>query len=232
MKTEKRVLVVDDESAIRKSLRAYLENEGYEVEEVSHGNEVLPAMRRFTPSVIILDVMLPGIDGIEVLRRIRQESSVMVLMLSARGDETDRLLGLRMGADDYVVKPFSPREVAARVTVLQRRERHSTSEGDRSIRFSRITIDPAGRKVWKDDRLLQLTPIEFDLLHVLATNHDRVLSRDQLIEHVWKDDYYIDERVVDVHIRRLRQKIEDNPASAGIVVTVRSAGYRFEAANA
>lgn len=227
-----RILIVDDEPGIVKTLRAYLEAESYHVKAVGDGDSVLPAVRSFRPDVVILDVMLPGIDGVEVLRRIRQESSVYVLMLSARSEETDRIVGLRMGADDYVVKPFSPREVVARIATLLRRARTlpggETEPIDNTLRFLDIVIDPDSRRVWKADNLVELTPTEFDLLHVLTVNHGRVLSRDQLIDHVWGNDYYIDERVVDVHIRRLRRKIEDDPSVSQIVVTVRGAGYRIE----
>ncbi|MEX2442503.1 MAG: response regulator transcription factor [Alkalispirochaeta sp.] len=229
-----RVLLVDDEPGILKTLRAYLEADGYEVYAVADGDSVISATRSFVPDVIILDVMLPGLDGIEVLRRIRQESSVYILMLSARSDEADRLVGLRMGADDYVVKPFSPREVVARVGTLLRRRRSPEAsdtgeDAEEMLRFSRLSIDPGSRRVWKDEREVDLTPTEFDLLHHLASHRGRVLSRDQLIDRVWGDDYFIDERVVDVHIRRLRQKIEAEPVTSNSIVTVRGAGYRFEA---
>ena len=227
-----RVLVVDDEESIRKTLHAYLESDGFIVRLISDGAEVLPTVRTFLPDVIVLDIMLPGMDGLEVLRLLRQESSVLVLMLSARGDETDRLLGLRMGADDYVVKPFSPREVAARVSTLLRRSRTLSDTEEEKLHFGRLTLDLAGRQALKDGLVLHLTPIEFNLLQALASNPGRVLSRDQLIERAWGDDYYIDERVVDVHMRRLRQKIEDDPANSSILVTVRSAGYRFESEKA
>jgi two-component system alkaline phosphatase synthesis response regulator PhoP len=229
-----RVLIVDDEPNIVKTLRAYLETEQYTVYSVSRGDETLPALRKFQPDVIILDVMLPGLDGIEVLRQLRHESSAYVLMLSARGDETDRLLGLRMGADDYVVKPFSPREVLARVATLLRRDRGGDSGGGRGdvLGFPRLVIDPGRRLVHKDGELVDLTPTEFDLLYALAANRGRVMSRDQLIDRAWGNDYFIDERVVDVHIRRLRRKIEDDPADSRTVVTVRGAGYRFEEGHA
>lgn len=227
-----RILIVDDEAGIQKTLKAYLENEGYATDSVTEGNRVLQHVHVFKPDVVILDIMLPGLDGIEVLRQLRQESSVLVLMLSAKGEEADRLVGLKMGADDYVVKPFSPREVVTRVAVLLRRGRGSAQEQPEVIRFSRLTIDPDGRQAWKDGVLLSLTPIEFDLLLTLARNSGRVLSRDQLIEHAWGDAYYIDERVVDVHIRRLRRKVEDDPQEARIVVTVRGSGYRLDSSNA
>lgn len=227
-----KILIVDDEPGILKTLRAYLEADGYEVHAVTDGVSVMPALRSFRPDLVILDVMLPGMDGVEVLRLIRQESEVYVLMLSARSEETDRIVGLRMGADDYVVKPFSPREVMARVATLLRRSRPSREgepESDNNvIRFLGITIDLDSHRVWKADSLIDLTPTEFNLLHVLAVNRGRVLSRDQLIDHVWGNDYYIDERVVDVHIRRLRRKIEDDASETRIVATVRGAGYRLE----
>lgn len=228
-----RVLLVDDEPGIVKTLRAYLEADGYEVHAVGDGDSVMSATRSFSPDVIILDVMLPGIDGIEVLREIRRESSVYVLMLSARSDESDRLVGLRMGADDYVVKPFSPREVVARVATLLRRRRPDGESGQNeddegTLRFSRLVIDPGSRQVWKDGNAIDLTPTEFDLLHLLASHRGRVLSRDQLIDGAWGNDYFIDERVVDVHIRRLRQKIEDGHGGSSPIVTVRGVGYRFD----
>ncbi len=228
-----RVLLVDDEPGIVKTLRAYLEADGYDVHAVGDGDAVLSATRSFLPDVIILDVMLPGIDGIEVLRKIRQESSVYVLMLSARSDEADRLVGLRMGADDYVVKPFSPREVVARVATLLRRRRldeetGQTGDYEGTLQFSRLVIDPGSRRVWKDGTVIDLTPTEFDLLHLLASHRGRVLSRDQLIDRAWGNDYFIDERVVDVHIRRLRQKIEDGDGRSNPIVTVRGVGYRFD----
>ncbi len=229
MNATARVLVVDDEAGIRKTLRAYLEQEGHTVQTAADGGGVIPAVRAFQPDVVILDIMLPGVDGLEVLRQLRQESSVYVLMLTARSEEADRLVGLRMGADDYVVKPFSPREVVARVATLLRRDRSGRTPEDQLVRFPRLAIDPGSRQVWKDDVPVSLTAIEFDLLHALAAHRGRVLNRDQLIERAWGDDYYIDERVVDVHIRRLRVKIEDDPDKARMIVTVRSVGYRFEA---
>lgn len=226
-----RILIVDDEPGIVKTLKAYLEAESYVVAAVGDGDRVLEAVRSFQPDVVILDVMLPSIDGVEVLRQLRQESSVYVLMLSARSEEVDRIVGLRMGADDYVVKPFSPREVMARIATLLRRARTSPGDNsepvDNTLRFRDIAIDPDSRQVWKADSIVDLTPTEFDLLHLLAVNHGRVLSRDQLIDHVWGNDYFIDERVVDVHIRRLRRKIEDDPSESRIVMTVRGAGYRI-----
>jgi two-component system alkaline phosphatase synthesis response regulator PhoP len=206
-----KILVVDDESTIVNTVRAYLELEGYTVYIASDGPAALKAARSWRPDLVVLDIMLPGLDGIEVLRRLRQESDVYVLMLTAKAEETDKLVGLSMGADDYLTKPFSPRELVARVKAILRRGR-----------------GPETRRAWKDDQLVELTPIEFDLLSALARHWGRVLSREQLIENVWGYDYYGDERVVDVHIGRIRKKLEDDPANPVLIVTARSAGYRFE----
>jgi len=224
-----RILVVDDELTIRNTVRAYLEKEGYSVQTAADGVTALHTARTFKPDLVILDVMLPEVDGIEVLRRLRQESDVWVLMLTARAEEIDKVLGLRMGADDYLTKPFSPRELMARVEAMLRRGR-LLDTGDPILTFPSLRIDPSARQVWVRDRQIELTPIEFDLLAVLARHQGRVLSRDQLIEQVWGYDYYGDERVVDVHIGRLRRKLEETPDAPKHVVTVRGVGYRFESA--
>jgi len=224
---ETRILVVDDEPTIVNTVRAYLEQEGYTVYTASDGPQAIRAARAFQPSLMVLDIMLPGMDGIEVLRRIRQQSEVYVLMLTARADETDKIVGLMMGADDYLTKPFSPRELVARVKAILRRSRGEDA-GEKTLQFRRLRIDPEGRRVWRDDEAVEFTPLEFALLHALARHRGRVLSREQLIEQVWGYDYYGDDRVVDVHIGRLRKKVEDDPANPQIVVTVRGAGYRFE----
>ena len=175
----------------------------------------------------MLDIMLPGMDGLEVLRQLRQESNVYVMILTAKAEEVDKIVGLNVGADDYLTKPFSPRELVARIKAILRRERGMGS-GKPVLHFRRVRIDPDARLVWKDEQLVDLTPIEFDLLHALARHRGRVLSREQLIEQVWGNDYYGDERVADVHVGRLRKKIEDDPANPGIIVTARGTGYRFE----
>jgi two-component system alkaline phosphatase synthesis response regulator PhoP len=221
------ILVVDDEPTILDTVRAYLEQEGYTVHTAVDGPSALKAARAFRPQLIVLDIMLPGIDGLEVLRRLRQESDVYVLMLTARADETDKIVGLTVGADDYLTKPFSPRELVARVKAIMRRDR-GTGPTEPTLVFTNIRIEPDSRRAWKDDELLDLTPIEFDLLYTLARHRGRVLSREQLIELVWGYDYYGDERVVDVHIGRLRKKIESDPANPALIATVRGAGYRFE----
>lgn len=222
-----KILIVDDEETIVRALRAYLEPEGFTVYTAGDGPGALKAARAYCPDLIVLDLMLPGLDGLEVLRRLRQDSDVYVLLLTARAEETDKLVGLGMGADDYLTKPFSPRELVARVKVILRRGRH-LEPGEAALVFRRLRVDAGARKVWKDGQQVELTPTEFDLLLALAQHHGRVLSRDQLIEHVWGYDYYGDERVADVHIGRLRKKIEDDPAMPSLIVTVRAAGYRFE----
>jgi two-component system alkaline phosphatase synthesis response regulator PhoP len=222
-----KILVVDDELAIVNTVQAYLKKAGYEVYTAMDGPAALKAARAFRPDLIVLDIMLPGIDGLEVLRQLRQESDVYVLMLTAKTDETDKIVGLSVGADDYLTKPFSPRELVARVKAILRRGR-GAGPGEPVLAFRRLRIDPAARQVRKDDEPVELTAIEFDLLHALARHRGRVLSREQLIEQVWGYDYYGDERVVDVHIGRIRKKTEDDPANPTLVVTVRGAGYRFE----
>lgn len=222
-----RILIVEDEPPIANTVRAYLEQEGYQVEVAQDGPSGLKAARRLRPDVVILDILLPGMDGLEVLRRLRQESEVYVLMLTARADEVDKVVGLSLGADDYLTKPFSPRELVARVKALLRRGRGLAAE-EGPLVFRRLRIDPAARQVWKDGEPVDLTPTEFDLLLALARHHGRVLTREQLIERVWGYDYYGDDRTVDVHIGRIRKKIEDDPGHPSLVLTVRGAGYRFE----
>lgn len=222
-----KILVVDDEAAILKSVRAYLEQEGYTVLAAVDGPTALKEARTARPDLIVLDVMLPGMDGLEVLRRLRQESDVYVLMLTAKAEETDKVVGLMVGADDYLTKPFSPRELVARVKAILRRGRTGET-AEPALVFPLLRIDLDARQATKDGIVLDLTATEFDLLAALARHAGRVLSREQLIEQVWGYDYYGDERVVDVHIGRLRKKIEDDPANSRLVVTVRGAGYRFE----
>lgn len=226
--TNATILVVDDEQPVRNTVRAYLEKESYTVHTAADGPAALQAARAFRPDVIILDIMLPGIDGLEVLRQIRQESSAWVIMLTARTEEMDKVLGLKMGADDYLTKPFSPRELVARVDAMLRRG-SQINEGEATLVFGQLRIDPAARQVWVQEQRLDLTPIEFDLLHALARHRGHVLSREQLIEQVWGYDYYGDERIVDVHIGRLRKKLTGASDAAEHIATARGVGYRFEA---
>jgi two-component system alkaline phosphatase synthesis response regulator PhoP len=227
--TTARVLVVDDELPIVTTVRAYLEKEGYTVHTANDGPGALEAARTFQPDLIVLDIMLPGMDGIELLRTLRKESEVYVLMLTARTEEMDKIVGLTVGADDYMTKPFSPRELVARVKAILRRGRSvEQPQAGPVLTFRRLRIDLDAHRVWKDGREIELTPIEFELLHALARHRGLVLSREQLLEQVWNYDYYGDERVVDVHIGRIRKKIEDDPTNPTLILTVRSTGYRFE----
>jgi len=221
-----KILVVDDEPSIINLVSAYLKPEGYEVYIAADGNAGLKAARAFKPDLIILDLMLPGIDGIEVLSRLRRESDVYVIMLTARTDETDKIVGLSVGADDYVTKPFSPRELVARVKAALRRIKTDTASGEeRSVlSFKHVLIDVGAHTVSVDDIPVELTSIEFDLLRALAENRGRVLSREQLLEKIWGAEYFGEMRVVDVHLGHVRQKLGDE----ALIATVRGVGYRFE----
>lgn len=221
-----KILVIDDEPSITKLVSAYLKPEGYEVFTASDGNAGLKAARAFKPDLIILDIMLPGMDGIELLSRLRRESDVYVIMLTAKTEETDKIVGLTIGADDYVTKPFSPRELVARVkAALRRIETGSGLGGERSVlSFKHVRIDVGARKVSVDEKPVELTTIEFDLLKALAENHGRVLTREQLLEKVWGGEYFGEIRVVDVHLGHVRQKL----GREDLIATVRGVGYRFE----
>jgi len=223
-----KILVIDDEPSIINLVSAYLKPEGYEVYTASDGNAGLKSARAFKPDLIILDLMLPGIDGIELLSRLRRESDVYVIMLTARTDETDKIVGLSVGADDYVTKPFSPRELVARVKAALRRIKTGTGSGVREERsvlsFKHVLIDINAHTISVDDVPIELTSIEFDLLHALAENHGRVLSREQLLEKIWGAEYFGEMRVVDVHLGHVRQKL----GNESLIATVRGVGYRFE----
>lgn len=214
-----RVLVVDDEPTLRHTVRAYLEADGYEVRTAADGAEALRTFATFPPDVLVLDIMLPEVDGLEVLRRLRQTSDVYVIMLTARADETDKVVGLTLGADDYVTKPFSPRELAARVKAALRRLA-GPSDDRQELVTGRLRLDDDARRAWKDGQPLDLTRVEFDLLNAFMRHQGRVLSREQLLEQVWGYDYFGDERLVDVHIGRLRKKLEDDPGNPAFIVTV------------
>ena len=222
-----KILVVDDEITLVNTLKAYLEQEGYDVQIAKDGSSALHLYRNFEPELIVLDIMLPEIDGLEVLRQIRNNSDmVYIIMLTARADETDKIIGLGMGADDYVTKPFSPRELVARIKSALRRL-DSTSINFKLV-STHLTLDEEARLAWKAGQPLDLTPIEFDLLETFMRHQKKLLSRGQLIELVWGNDYYGDDRVVDVHVGRLRKKIEDDINHPEIISTVWGAGYRFE----
>jgi len=221
-----KILIVDDEPSITNLVSAYLKPEGYEVFIASDGNAGLKAARAFKPDLVILDVMLPGMDGIELLSRLRRESEVYVIMLTARTEETDKIVGLSVGADDYMTKPFSPRELVARVkAALRRIEAGSGSGRERSVlSFQHVRVDVGARKVTVDEEPIELTTVEFDLLKTLAENHGSVLSREQLLEKVWGGEYFGEIRVVDVHLGHVRQKLGRDD----LIATVRGIGYRFE----
>ncbi len=220
-----KVLVIDDEESIINLVTSYLEKEGYQVAAATEGPSGLKTARTFKPDIIVLDIMLPGMDGIELLTQLRRESNVYVIMLTAKTEETDKIIGLSVGADDYVTKPFSPRELTARIKAALRRLKLGDQPSDRNLlSFKHIRIDMGSRRVWMDDEEIELTAMEFDLLTVLAEHRGMVLSREQLLEKVWGHDYYGELRVVDVHIGHIRQKLEDDR----FIVTVRGVGYRFE----
>ncbi len=223
----RRVLVVDDEPHIRAVLRGYLEADGFGVSEAADGETAVQAVRDEHPDLVLLDVMLPGIDGLEALRRLRAFSDVYVVLVTARAEEVDKLVGLGVGADDYVTKPFSPREVTARVKAVLRRDRARESGHGDVLRFDGLTIDRVGRVVSRHDREVALSTLEFDLLTALADAPGRVFSRRQLLERVWGYDFFGDERVVDVHIRSLRARLGDDAARPELIATVRGAGYKF-----
>lgn len=223
----RRVLVVDDEPHIRAVLGGYLEADGFAVVECGDGESAVRAVRDEQPDLVLLDVMLPGIDGLEVLRQLRVFSDVYVILVTARTEEVDTLVGLGVGADDYVTKPFSPREVAGRVKAVLRRDRGRLS-GDRTVlHFAGLTIDRDGREVDRDGTPVPLSTLEFDLLAALAGAPGRVFSRRQLLERVWGYDFYGDERVVDVHIRSLRARLGDDASDPQFLATVRGVGYKF-----
>jgi DNA-binding response OmpR family regulator len=223
-----KILVVDDEPKIRRIVTSYLIDEGYDVAEAHDGESAL-LVADSDLDLVILDIGLPGIDGIDVLRELRSRSDVPVILVTARAEETDRLIGLSVGADDYVTKPFSPRELVLRVKAILRRSSHLVDRPDGVIRFDDLTIDTGARVVEVDGEEPELTALEFDLLVALSDAPGLVLTRRQLIERVWGWDFVGDERVVDVHIRNLRRKLGDDAIEPRFITTVRGVGYKFTA---
>ena len=229
MDAEARVLVVDDEPMVRDVLARYLKQSGFEVEAASDGERALAAFDARRPDLVLLDLMLPRLDGFEVFRRIRAQGDSPVIMITARGQTTDRIAGLEIGADDYVSKPFSPAEVVARVRTVLRR----SSAGDRPadaapLRFDGIELDGRSHEVRVEGQAVALTPKEFDLLHFLASNPRAVFSRLRLLDELWDVAFEGDPATVTVHIRRLREKIERDPSKPRRLLTVWGVGYRFE----
>ena len=231
-----KVLVVEDEPTLRETLEYSFSRQGYEVATAADGRAALQVARRERPDVIVLDVMLPELDGLEVCRILRQEMSVPILMLTARTQEVDRVVGLEVGADDYVIKPFAMRELLARVKALLRRVRldregagpEGALGGQEQLTFGDLVLDLGRREVRRAGQVLHLNPKEYDLLAFLARHRGNALSRDLILERVWGWDYAGGTRTVDVHVRWLREKIEPDPAQPVRIVTVRGVGYRFE----
>jgi DNA-binding response OmpR family regulator len=219
------VLVVDDEPIVREVVATYLRREGYRTVEAADGTAAQAVLSRQTPALVVLDLMLPGIGGLELCRWIRARSEVPVIMLTARGDEADRIVGLDLGADDYVTKPFSPRELVARVRSVLRRA--PAAPAPRRIEAGELTIDAGTREVTRAGRHVRLTAKEFDLLWFLASNPRLVFSRDQLMDRVWGYEAAFDTGTVTVHVRRLREKVEAEPSRPQHVQTVWGVGYRF-----
>ncbi|OWA37095.1 DNA-binding response regulator [Saccharibacillus sp. O16] len=231
---KERILVVDDEERIRRLLRMYLEKEGYEIEEAEDGETALQKATEGDYTLVILDVMLPGIDGVEVCARLRQVKSTPVLMLTAKGEEVNRVQGFEVGADDYVVKPFSPREVIYRVKAILRRSSataYLTKESGTSnnIVFPHLTIEHDAHRVLAGGHEVSLTPKEYELLHYLAVSPDKVFSREELLKDVWNYEFFGDLRTVDTHVKRLREKLNKvSPDSASMITTVWGVGYKLE----
>jgi two-component system alkaline phosphatase synthesis response regulator PhoP len=224
--TTPKILVVDDEPSISNLVVSYLRKEGYEVYSAADGPSGLKAAHAYQPDLIVLDIMLPGMDGLEVLTQLRRESNVYVILLTARTEEFDQVLGLSVGADDYVTKPFSPRALIARIKAALRRLQNTDQLlPGVAMNFQHIRIDSSGRQAWVDGKLLDLTAMEFDLLRTLAEHRGLVLSREQLLEKVWETNFFDDLRVVDVHIGHLRKKLG---GAGNLIATVRGAGYRFD----
>ena len=225
--TNGRVLVVDDDAALAEMLSIVLRQEGFDSQTVSRGDQALGAFRDYRPDVVLLDLMLPGRDGIDVCKEIRAESGVPIVMLTAKGDTVDIVVGLESGADDYVVKPFKPKELVARIRARVRRKEQGGPEGQQeSLTIGDLEIDVDGHAVSRDGVSIGLTPLEFDLLLCLARKPWQVFTREMLLETVWGYRHAADTRLVNVHVQRLRSKVEHDPEHPEIVVTVRGVGYK------
>lgn len=228
MKVKNKILVIDDEETIREVVSRYLIREGYQVSEAADGFEALDSIKNDPPDLIVLDLMLPGIDGLTLTEHLRRDREIPIIMLTAKGEPTDRIRGLDLGADDYITKPFSPQEVVSRVrAVLRRSGSVSTQKLQSPIEFDRLVIDSNAHEVSRDGKPIALTAKEFELLLFFAKNPGVVFSRTQLLRQVWEDELYTDPTTVTVHIRRLREKIEEDPAAPVYIQTVWGVGYKF-----
>jgi len=223
-----RILAVEDDERIRSAVKLALEDEGWTVDGVESGEAAIEVFHQTSPDVVLIDIMLPGIDGFELCRSIRRTSDVPVVMVTARNDTHDIVAGLEAGADDYLTKPFATKELSARIRALLRRVRPSSSASHERLRFGDLELIPEEGKVTRDGEEIHLTKTEFRLLCELAENPGKVFSREALLDKVWGYDYFGDGRLVDVHVRRLRTKVEADPANPRHVVTVRGLGYRLQ----
>lgn len=227
--TSQRILIVDDEPQVLEVLKLYLSRDGFRVNTAGDGQAALTAFDTLTPDLVVLDLMLPKVDGFQVFKELRGKSPVPIIMLTARGDELDRVLGLELGADDYIVKPFSPREVVARVkNVLRRVSQPTQDSSEQALSYGDLRIDPRTRLVEANHGKVELTSKEFDLLYFLARHPGQVFTRAQLLDKVWGYEFFGDASTVTVHIRRLREKIEPDPAQPRYLSTVWGIGYKFE----
>ena len=228
--SEKRILVVEDEPSLAEVVSLYLKRAGFQVQIASDGKQAMNILEKQIPDFVILDLMLPEVDGLSLTRWLRDRSDVPIIMVTARREEIDRIAGLEMGADDYVVKPFSPQELVSRVRAVLRRtgREQAGAESERVLSYDSITINPLTRVVMVRESQIDLTAKEFDMLHLLARHPKQVFTRDQLLERVWGGAEYIDPGTVTVHVRRLREKLETDPSSPKHLLTVWGVGYKFE----
>jgi DNA-binding response OmpR family regulator len=226
----KTILVVEDEASIAEVVSLYLKRAGFNVQIASNGKQAMTILERQMPDFVILDLMIPEVDGLSLTRWLRDRSNVPIIMLTARREEIDRIAGLEMGADDYVVKPFSPQELVSRVRAVFRRlgQEQVRTESERSLSFDDLSIDPRSRVVMVNDSDIELTVKEFDMLYLLAQHPKQVFTREQLLERIWGGAQYIDPGTVTVHVRRLREKIETDPSKPTRLLTVWGVGYKFE----
>ena len=227
MKDKQTIMVVDDDPNIAQLVKLYLEKEGFEVSVETRGDEAVAAFQKNPPSLMLLDIMLPGMDGLQVCRAIRQISAIPIIMLSAKDETFDKVLGLELGADDYITKPFEGKELVARVKAVLRRSSPGESEKD-TLSFPGLTISLEKYEVHFQGKLLEMPPKELEVLYFLAAHQNRVFTREQLLEQVWGFDFFGDSRTVDVHIKRLREKLQDSEALGWTIRTVWGVGYKFE----